>query len=61
MEGFEVPYTKEGYKREVARELFQKMPSSERRELLGLSVEELEAYLKELRSQASPGGDAATG
>jgi hypothetical protein len=33
MEGLEVPYTKEDYKQEVARELFQKIPPNERREL----------------------------
>jgi hypothetical protein len=70
----EVPYTKEDYKREVARELFQKLPLSElraslqalppsrRRELLrGLPVEEIEAYLKELRSQRPGGDDAGAG
>jgi hypothetical protein len=41
LEGFEMPYTKEDYKREVAKELFQKISPTERRELLGqLPVEE---------------------
>jgi hypothetical protein len=67
MEGWEMPYTKEDYKREVARELFQKMPPSERRELLdqlpagerlsGLSAEQIESYLKELRRQQPTKGD----
>jgi hypothetical protein len=34
MEGVEVPYTKEDYKREVARELFLKAPRADRREWL---------------------------
>ncbi len=34
MEGFEVPYTKEDYKREVARELFFKAPPADRRDWL---------------------------
>lgn len=34
MEGVEVPYTKEDYKREVARELFRKAPPADRREWL---------------------------
>jgi len=34
MEGVEVPYTKEDYKREVARELFLKAPPADRREWL---------------------------
>ena len=80
MEGLEVPYTKEDYKREVARELFQRMPPSEqqelfqklppnqRRELLGrlplaerlsgLSAEQIETYLNELRRNGPSGSDA---
>ena len=49
MEGLEVPYTKEDYKREVARELFQKMRPSERRELLqGLPPSERRELLQGL-------------
>ena len=64
-----MPYTKEDYKREAARELFQKMPPGERRKLLGqlpaaerlsgLSAQQIEAYLKELGKQAPSDGDAA--
>jgi hypothetical protein len=65
MEGLEVPYTKEDYKREVARERFLQAPPADRRvwldqlpaeERLGrLSPEQIEAYLDKLHRQAGRG------
>jgi hypothetical protein len=64
LEGVEMPYTIEDYKREVARELLKKMSPREIREVLsprelleGLSLEEIQAYLDERRSKADAGRD----
>jgi hypothetical protein len=52
VEGFEVVYTKEDYKREVARELLQKIPLEERRELIrGLPSEERRELIRGLPSE----------
>jgi hypothetical protein len=50
LEGAEMPYTVEDYRREVARELLKRMSPHER--LDGLSLEEVQAYLDERRRQA---------